>query len=105
MRSLQQGPAPVYVHACAVGPQGTSIAKELVQNADDSGATRLAFCLDKRQHAAMSTLGPAMAPWQGPALLVYNNSVFSEQDFVSISRIGDSVKRVQVGPCMHALRG
>lgn len=29
--------------------------------------------------------------------MVYNNSVFSEQDFESISRIGDSVKRAQAG--------
>jgi sacsin len=42
-------------------------------------------------------LGPGMAPWQGPALVAYNDAVFSEADFISISRIGDSVKRVQAG--------
>jgi hypothetical protein len=31
-------------------PEGTSILKELVQNADDAKATGLAFCLDYRKH-------------------------------------------------------
>jgi len=34
---------------------------------------------------------------QGPALLVRNDAVFSEADFQSISRVGDSVKRGQAG--------
>jgi len=33
---------------------------------------------------------------QGAALLVYNDGVFSEADFKSISHIGDSGKREQV---------
>ena len=78
-------------------PEGTSILKELVQNSDDARATTISFCLDRRSHPTGSLLGSGMAPFQGPALLVYNNSVFNEQDFESISRIGDSVKRVQAG--------
>ena len=31
-------------------PEGTSILKELIQNADDAKATRIAFCLDSRCH-------------------------------------------------------
>ena len=38
-----------------------------------------------------------LAPFQGPALLAYNDAVFSEADFKSISNIGDSVKRDQKG--------
>ena len=34
---------------------------------------------------------------QGPALLVRNDAVFTEADFQSISRVGDSVKRGQAG--------
>ena len=34
---------------------------------------------------------------KGPALLVRNDAVFSEADFESISRVGDSVKRGQAG--------
>lgn len=31
----------------------------------------------------------------GPSLLVYNNAVFTEDDFKSIQRIGDSVKKTE----------
>jgi sacsin len=48
-----------------------------VQNADDAGATRVAFMLDARQHPTGSLLGPAMAALQGPALLAFNDATFS----------------------------
>jgi sacsin len=38
-----------------------------------------------------------MRQFQGPALLSFNDGVFSEKDFESISRIGDSKKREQLG--------
>ena len=38
-----------------------------------------------------------LAPFQGPSLLVYNDAVFNSEDFVSISQIGESVKRTQEG--------
>lgn len=78
-------------------PEGTSILKELVQNADDAGATKITFCLDHRQHGTASLAYEKLAPFQGPALYVHNNSVFSEADFQSISRIGDSGKSRQAG--------
>jgi sacsin len=34
-----------------------------------------------------------VAEYQGPSLLAYNNATFSEQDFTSLSRIGDSCKQ------------
>ena len=71
--------------------------QEMIQNADDARATTISFCLDHRSHPTQSLLGPLLAEFQGPALLVHNDSVFSEQDFESISRIGDSVKRTQAG--------
>jgi sacsin len=76
-------------------PEGTTVLKELIQNADDAGATRVCLCLDRRSHGAESVLSPPLAQWQGPALLAYNNAVFTEDDFVSISRIGDSKKQSQ----------
>lgn len=78
-------------------PEGTSVAKELIQNADDAGARCISFCLDERSHGVASLLGLEMAPLQGPALLVHNDAVFSEGDFRSISNIGDSIKRAQDG--------
>lgn len=76
-------------------PEGTTVLKEIIQNADDAGATKVAFCLDHRVHGTDSLLCKELKEWQGPALLAYNNSQFTEEDFVSISRIGDSQKRVQ----------
>jgi sacsin len=77
-------------------PEGTSIFKELIQNADDARATTISLCLDYRHHGTTSLAFQELAPFQGPALLVYNNAIFSEADFDSIRHIGDSAKRAQV---------
>ncbi|XP_068639684.1 uncharacterized protein [Aristolochia californica] len=77
-------------------PEGTTVLKELIQNADDAGATKVCLCLDRRTHGHSSLLSVKLAECQGPALLAYNNAVFTEDDFVSISRIGDSKKQTQV---------
>lgn len=69
--------------------------KELIQNADDAGATRVRLCLDRRAHRTDSLLSDSLAQWQGPSLLAYNDAVFTEEDFVSISRIGGSGKHGQ----------
>ncbi|GER32765.1 zinc finger family protein, partial [Striga asiatica] len=74
-------------------PEGTTVLKELIQNADDAGATTVRLCLDRRRHGVDSLLSNSLAQWQGPALLAYNDAVFTEEDFVSISRIGGSSKQ------------
>jgi sacsin len=74
-------------------PEGTSVLKELVQNADDAGARTISFTLDSRTHASSTLAGPELAAFQGPALHVYNDAVFTEEDFKSIQRIGDSLKK------------
>ncbi|KAK8493331.1 hypothetical protein V6N12_000543 [Hibiscus sabdariffa] len=76
-------------------PEGTTVLKELIQNADDAGATKVRLCLDRRYHASDSLLSDSLAQWQGPSLLAYNDAVFTEDDFVSISRIGGSTKHGQ----------
>uniref|UniRef100_A0A5B7BLQ3 Sacsin/Nov domain-containing protein n=2 Tax=Davidia involucrata TaxID=16924 RepID=A0A5B7BLQ3_DAVIN len=76
-------------------PEGTTVLKELIQNADDAGATKVCLCLDRRVHDSHSLLSEKLAQWQGPALLAYNNAEFTEDDFVSISRIGGSSKHSQ----------
>lgn len=68
-----------------------------MQNADDAKATTVKFCLDHRNHPSSRLLDPKLAPFQGPALYAYNDGIFSEKDFASISKIGDSVKREQTG--------
>ncbi|KAL6965910.1 hypothetical protein U1Q18_049781 [Sarracenia purpurea var. burkii] len=76
-------------------PEGTTVLKELIQNADDAGATKVCLCLDRRVHGSDALLSEKLAQWQGPALLAYNNAEFTEADFVSISRIGGSNKHGQ----------
>nr|KYP37061.1 Sacsin [Cajanus cajan] len=76
-------------------PEGTTVLKELIQNADDAGATTVSLCLDRRSHGGDSLLSNSLAQWQGPALLAYNDAVFTEDDFVSISKIGGSSKHGQ----------
>lgn len=75
-------------------PEGTAILKELVQNADDAGAKVVRFCLDHRTHPSAKIADPALAQFQGPALLVFNDAVFTAEDFASIQRIGDSLKNI-----------
>lgn len=76
-------------------PEGTTVLKELIQNADDAGATKVSFCLDRRLHRSDSLLSNSLSQCQGHSLLAYNNAVFTEEDFVSISRIGGSAKHGQ----------
>ena len=78
---------------CRNYPEGTSIIKELIQNADDAGARDFKLCLDLRQHGTGSVVGPGMAQYQGPAIVAYNSARFQEADFQSIQRIGDSLKK------------
>lgn len=71
---------------------GPGILSELLQNADDAGATEVRFLIDESTHGSGSLLGGNMADWQGPALLVYNDSKFSPADFAAIARIGQDSK-------------
>jgi hypothetical protein len=72
---------------------GQQFLNELLQNADDAGATEFAVCLDKRQHErGDSLLCPSMGEFQGPAILQYDNATFKPSDFESIQRLGDGLK-------------
>ncbi|XP_057820319.2 uncharacterized protein LOC131033191 isoform X2 [Cryptomeria japonica] len=79
-------------HIVEMYADGPGILFELVQNADDAGASEVCFLLDKTQYGTSSILSPQMADWQGPALYCYNNSVFTAQDLYAISRIGQDSK-------------
>ena len=78
---------------CRNYPEGTSIIKELIQNADDAGARDFKICLDLRSHGTATVVGPGMAQYQGPSILAFNSARFQEGDFASIQRIGDSLKK------------
>lgn len=51
-------------------PEGLSVFNELLQNADDAGADRVAFCLDLRHHATRALLYPGMKDFSGVAVCV-----------------------------------
>lgn len=63
-----------------------------VIDADDAGASTVKFLVSKKQFGATSLFGKGMSQWQGPSLLVYNDSTFEPRDFNNISRIGQASK-------------
>ena len=73
-------------------PCDISILNELLQNADDAKATQMHFIYDKRQHSKKGLFDDSMKCLQGPALVVYNDSCFSEKDIQGISNLGEGSK-------------
>lgn len=69
--------------------------KELLQNADDAGASEIEYVLDTSSYtdAQGPFLHDTLVDYHGPALLVRNNSTFANEDFASLASVGDSVKR------------
>lgn len=73
-------------------PDGNPILSELIQNADDSGATKVCIMLDYNSYDTESLLDSSLGPLQGPSLLFHNNSTFTEDDFKALARIGQGSK-------------
>ncbi|XP_071110646.1 sacsin-like [Haliotis cracherodii] len=90
-------------------PRDSSIMKELLQNADDAGATELKFIKDFRNHPTQNVFSDNWKPLQGPALCVWNNSSFTEKDFEGIQSLGvgsksdDALKTGQYGVGFNAV--
>ena len=74
---------------------GFSVPKELIQNADDAGATEVRFLYDERtnEDAMTCLIDEGMKECQGPALWVYNDAEFKDEDFQNISKLNDSSKK------------
>ncbi|XP_033901352.3 sacsin-like [Acipenser ruthenus] len=73
-------------------PDGGQILKELIQNADDAKATKVVFLYDERNYGTDNLCQDDLHRFQGPALLAYNNAVFTEEDWCGIQATGRSVK-------------
>jgi sacsin len=73
-------------------PLGGQILKELLQNAEDSNASVVKFYIDYTEYPSVNLLHPGLKKFQGPALLVFNDSKFDESDFQSIRQIEKSEK-------------
>ena len=69
-------------------PCDTGIMKELIQNADDAKATEIHFIKDYRTHSTEKMLDETFFPLQGPALCVFNNSAFTQDDLKGIQNLG-----------------
>ena len=74
-------------------PFDITVLKELLQNADDAKATKMCVILDKRMHTKKGILSEEWEKLQGPALLVWNDSTFSEDDLRGIQNLGLGSKR------------
>ncbi|XP_053312398.1 sacsin [Spea bombifrons] len=79
-------------------PSVSDIFKELLQNADDASATECNFMIDMRRNMDIreNLLDPGMSACHGPALWSFNNSEFTDRDFLNITRLGESLKRSEV---------
>ena len=76
---------------------GFAVPKELIQNADDAGATEVKFLFDERTNTDALTclIDEGMRDCHGPALWFYNNSVFSDEDFENIAKLNGATKENQ----------
>ena len=74
--------------------QDIDVFKEMIQNAEDAGASEIKFVIDWRNHPTEHLLTKEMELLQGPALLVYNNAVFSDEDFTNICNIAAASKKI-----------
>lgn len=90
-------------------PCDAGILKELVQNADDAKANEVHIVLDFSSHPTDNLFSESWEPLQGPAILVYNDSSFSETDIVGIQSLGvgskgdDPTKTGQYGVGFNAV--
>ncbi|XP_071479501.1 sacsin-like [Diadema antillarum] len=69
-----------------------TVFKELLQNADDAGATEFHIVYDPRSHPNERVFGDKMKPLQGPAFCVFNNQSFSTEDIIGIQDLGQGSK-------------
>ena len=90
-------------------PCDAAVLKELMQNADDAGATEIHFVKDFRTHACSQIFESGFEEFQGPALLVYNDSSFTQADLKGIQQLGigsksdDPAKTGQYGVGFNAV--
>ena len=74
-------------------PNDTSVFKEFIQNAEDAGASEIAFILNQREFSANDgELFSDSENWSKlhklPSLLIYNNKTLTEDDLIGITKLG-----------------
>ncbi|KAM6452398.1 sacsin-like isoform 1-T2 [Liasis olivaceus] len=94
-KGFRQKPPPILKYLQGIlrkYPDGGQILKELIQNADDAGAEEVILLYEERSFGTQSLFSDGLASTQGPALLAYNNGIFSEADWEGIKSPGISHK-------------
>ena len=76
--------------------EGVAIFKEIIQNADDAGASKVCFVVDWRESPRKKLLSDELAKCQGPALWAYNNAMFSKNDFENINKLAGETKKEEL---------
>ena len=73
---------------------GFAVPKELIQNADDAGATEVSFLYDERtnEDAMTCLIDEGMRECQGAALWVYNDAQFRNEDFENLTKLNGATK-------------
>ena len=73
--------------------EGVAIFKEIIQNADDAGASKVHFVVDWRENPRERLFTDELAKCQGPALWAYNDAMFSDDDFKNINKLAGETKK------------
>ncbi|KAL0183729.1 hypothetical protein M9458_019425, partial [Cirrhinus mrigala] len=76
----------------------SDVFKELLQNAEDAGANTCKFLLDFRKHRdpPKTLFDDGMALCNGPCLWIFNNELFSQEDWKNIVKVGSASKQNNV---------
>ncbi|ESO94902.1 hypothetical protein LOTGIDRAFT_175290, partial [Lottia gigantea] len=74
---------------------GFTVPKEIIQNADDAGASVVKFLYDERTmpEALKCLFDEGMEPVQGPAFWAYNDAKFTDTDYENITKLAGATKK------------
>ncbi|GIQ83006.1 hypothetical protein KIPB_004246 [Kipferlia bialata] len=74
-------------------PVKMDLFKELLQNARDAGAANVVFAIDRRKHSPDGVISPAYAACLGPALVAYDDALFTEENWKGVTQLGVGSKQ------------
>ncbi|XP_030642545.1 sacsin [Chanos chanos] len=76
----------------------SDIFKEVIQNAEDAGARTCRFMLDFRRHTdpPESLIDGGMELCNGPCLWIFNDELFSKEDWENIVKVGAATKENKI---------
>lgn len=70
-----------------------SLLSELIQNAEDARATSFGILIDETIYGVDSLYSQKLESFQSEALVVYNDAIFEEKDFVGLLHSGVGSKK------------